>query len=175
MTGSVYVVAGAQVLRAVRRRAIFGHMKILMVCLGNICRSPIAQGILEHKIARHSLPWTVDSAGTGAWHSGEPPDPRSIEVAARFGLDISSQRARQVRSVDFDEFDLILAMDSSNLRDLKKMAVNPEEEAKIHMILNLVQPGSNRGVPDPYWDNDGFVKVYHMLNEACDKLIELRK
>ena len=147
-------------------------MKILMVCLGNICRSPLAQGILERKIAERGLNWSVDSAGTGSWHAGDPPDPRSIDIAGNYGLDISAQRARQVRSVDFEEYDLLLAMDASNYRDLMKMAISDAENNKIHMILNLVTPGANHGVPDPYWDTHGFDKVYYMLDEACDRLID---
>jgi protein-tyrosine phosphatase len=146
-------------------------MNILMVCLGNICRSPLAQGILEAKIAENGLAWTVDSAGTGSWHAGDPPDPRSVAIARKYGLDISGQRARQVRSVDFEAFDLIVAMDASNYNDLQRMAIDETEKAKIKMMLNFTEPGKNRGVPDPYWDDDGFDKVYHMLDEACEHLI----
>ncbi len=147
-------------------------MNIQMVCLGNICRSPLAQGILERKVADCGLNWRVDSAGTGSWHMGSPPDPRSIQIASHYGLDISGQKARQVRSSDFEEFDWLLAMDASNFRDLQRMAITEEEQAKILMIRNLVIPGSNLGVPDPYWDNDGFDQVYQMLDEACDRILE---
>ncbi len=146
-------------------------MNILMVCLGNICRSPLAQGILEAKIAQLSLQWTVDSAGTGSWHAGDPPDPRSVAIARKYGLDISGQRARQVRSVDFEAFNLLVAMDASNYQDLMQMALNDQEKAKIKLMRNFPEPGQNRGVPDPYWDDDGFDKVYHMLDQACEHLI----
>jgi protein-tyrosine phosphatase len=147
-------------------------MKILMVCLGNICRSPLAQGILEQKVAQRGLNWTVDSAGTGSWHAGDPPDPRSIAIARQYGLDISRQRARQVRSSDFEEFDVLLAMDTSNHRDLLRMAISEEERRKIDLILHFTQPNSQRSVPDPYWDDNGFDQVFRMLDEACERLIE---
>ncbi len=115
-------------------------MKILMVCLGNICRSPLAEGILKHYIKREKLDWFVDSAGTGAWHIGNPPDPRSIEVAKKHGIDISDQRARKIRSSDFEEFDVIFAMDSSNYNDLQRYALDDEEKEKIKFILNETKP-----------------------------------
>lgn len=142
-----------------------------MVCLGNICRSPLAQGILESKLVERGLQWTVDSAGTGSWHSGEAPDPRSVHTAAQHGLDITAQRARKVRSNDLEEFDLVLAMDHSNYRDLQAMALHDGERQKIRLILEYAYPGENRSVPDPYWDDDGFEKVYHMLDEACEGLL----
>jgi protein-tyrosine phosphatase len=150
-------------------------MKILMVCLGNICRSPLAEGIMKQKIERHGLVWQVDSAGTGAWHVGERPDPRSIDIARRYGIDITYQRARQFKPHDLENFDLVLAMDSSNYRDIVRFAPLPALEDKVHLIMNFVQPGRNQNVPDPYWDDDGFDQVFRMLNEACDKIIERYK
>ncbi len=147
-------------------------MKILMVCLGNICRSPLAEGILKNKLRKRELDWTVDSAGTGFWHIGDPPDPRSVSTARKYGLDISQQRARQIQPTDLEEYDLILAMDSSNYQDILRLAGNGRQEQKVEMILNYVNPGSNRDVPDPYWDDDGFEQVFHMLDEACERLIE---
>ena len=147
-------------------------MKILMVCLGNICRSPLAEGILKNKLLERGLDWTVDSAGTGFWHIGEPPDPRSVSTAKKYGLDISRQRARQIRPADLKEYDLILAMDSSNYQDILRLADNGRQKSKVEMILNYVDPGSNRNVPDPYWNDDGFDQVFRMLEEACDKVIE---
>ncbi|MCO6475671.1 MAG: low molecular weight phosphotyrosine protein phosphatase [Phaeodactylibacter sp.] len=147
-------------------------MKILMVCLGNICRSPLAEGILKNKIRERELDWTVDSAGTGFWHIGEPPDPRSVSTARKYGLDISQQRARQIQASDLERYDLILAMDSSNYQDILRLADNGQQKDKVEMILNYVDPGSNRGVPDPYWNDDGFDQVYRMLEEACEKVIE---
>lgn len=147
-------------------------MKILMVCLGNICRSPLAEGILKHKLRQRGLDWTVDSAGTGFWHIGEPPDPRSVSIAGQHGLDISGQRARQLQPADFGAYDLILAMDHSNYQDILRLADNGQQKEKVEMILNYVDPGSNRNVPDPYWDDDGFEQVFHMLEEACEQVIE---
>jgi protein-tyrosine phosphatase len=147
-------------------------MKILMVCLGNICRSPLAEGILKHYIKREKLDWFVDSAGTGAWHIGNPPDPRSIELAKKHGIDISDQRARKIRSTDFEEFDIIFAMDSSNYNDLQRYALDDEEKEKIKFILNETKPNQNNSVPDPYWDDNGFEKVYQMLDIACKSFIE---
>lgn len=147
-------------------------MRILMVCLGNICRSPLAEGILKRKIKESGLDWEVDSAGTGQWHVGEAPDPRSVEVARKYGVDITYQRARQFDRRDFDHFDLILAMDQSNYRDVLRLAQSGEEERKVKMILNYVEPAADRSVPDPYWDDDGFEQVFHMLDEACGQLVE---
>lgn len=147
-------------------------MKILMVCLGNICRSPLAEGILKDKIQKKGLNWEVDSAGTGAWHVGEKPDKRSIEKAAQYGLDITDQRARKIRSTDFEEFDLIFAMDNSNHMDLMRLAISNEEKSKIKLILEEIYPGENRPVPDPYWDSNGFEQVYQMLDAACEKILE---
>jgi protein-tyrosine phosphatase len=147
-------------------------MKILMVCLGNICRSPLAEGILQNKIRQKGLNWQVDSAGTGAWHTGERPDSRSIAIARKYGIDITGQKARQFRSDDLEHFDLVLAMDSSNYQDLLRHAVSKEQEEKIHLIMNFVTPGQNQSVPDPYWNNDGFEQVYQMLDEACSRVVE---
>ncbi len=146
-------------------------MRILMVCLGNICRSPLAQGILEAKIAERGLDWLVDSAGTGAYHIGERPDPRSIATAEQHGLDISPQRARQFRQEDFDRFDLILTMDEMNYRDVMRLAPGPEARNKVKMILNYLPGKKGENVPDPYWDNDGFEQVYQLLEEATKQLI----
>jgi len=148
-------------------------MKILMVCLGNICRSPLAEGILQYKVDQQGLSWELDSAGTGAWHAGELPDPRSIEVASRNGIDIRHQRARQFRTTDFEEFDLIFAMDAENYRNILAMAPNENAEAKVEMIMNMAYPNQNRRVPDPYYGGpSGFDDVFAMLQEACDKIIE---
>ena len=143
-----------------------------MVCLGNICRSPLAQGILERKVQERDLGWSVDSAGTGHWHVGNPPDPRSVAVAAAHGLDLSAQRARQVHWPDLGAFDLVLAMDTANRRDLLRLAETDAEREKVRLILDYVAPGQDRSVPDPYWDDDGFEKVYRMLDEACDRLLD---
>jgi protein-tyrosine phosphatase len=147
-------------------------MKILMVCLGNICRSPLAEGIMQNKIDKHGLNWRVDSAGTGSWHVGERPDGRSVKVAHRYGIDINNQRARQFQTADLQEFDLIFAMDSSNYQNILNKAKSIEEEEKVQLIMNQVSPGYNQNVPDPYYDNDGFELVFQMLDEACEQIIK---
>jgi protein-tyrosine phosphatase len=147
-------------------------MKILMVCLGNICRSPLAEGILKAKIKEKRLNWKVDSAGTGSWHIGDLPDPRSVAMARKNGINITDQRARQFRAADLDEFDLILAMDKQNYRDVLRFAKTDAQRAKVKMMMDFVQPGSQMSVPDPYWDDEGFDKVYQMLEEACEALVD---
>ena len=150
-------------------------MKILMVCLGNICRSPLAEGIMKRKIQENNLNWEVDSAGTGYWHIGQKPDERSIAVAQKYGIDISDQKARQLRPHDLQEFDLIFAMDSSNYRNIKTYARSEEEQKKVDLIMNRVKPGYNQNVPDPYYNSDGFEEVFQMLDTACDKIVEQYK
>ena len=148
-------------------------MKILMVCLGNICRSPLAHGILEDKIRKNKLIAEVDSAGTGAWHIGEPPDQRSVETALNHGINISNQRARKFNLNDFNEFDIIFVMDTSNLQDITNMSEDPKKLLKVKLILNEVYPNQNKSVPDPYYGGEsGFEKVYQMLNVACDFIIK---
>jgi len=147
-------------------------MKILMVCLGNICRSPLAEGILKHKIEKLGLSWQVDSAGTGDYHTGSMPDSRSIAVAKKYNIDISGQQARQFKTKDFTYFDLILVMDASNYRNVVNLARDEEDINKVKLIMNLAKPGENLEVPDPYWNNDGFEQVFAMLDLACDNLIE---
>jgi protein-tyrosine phosphatase len=149
-------------------------MKILMVCLGNICRSPLAEGILKDKIKKVGLHWEVDSAGTSGWHSGERPDSRSIEVAAKYNIDITDQSSRKVRSVDYEIFDLIYAMNVQNYNDLISLATE-QEKPKIKLILNEIDSAKNKNVPDPYWDDNGFEKVFKMLDEACDMIVEKYK
>ncbi|GAB4495126.1 MAG: low molecular weight protein-tyrosine-phosphatase [Saprospiraceae bacterium] len=146
-------------------------MKILMVCLGNICRSPLAEGIMKHKARQASLDWHVDSAGTGFWHVGELPDSRSIQTARQHGIDITDQRARQFQSADFERFDRIFVMDTQNLRDVLRYAQTDEHRSKVDLILNQIHPGQNRSVPDPYYDDDGFEAVFQMLDEACETFI----
>lgn len=147
-------------------------MKILMVCLGNICRSPLAEGIMTEKIRNKGLDWHVDSAGTSGWHAGERPDHRSILIARNYGIDISTQAGRQLKPNDLEDFDLILAMDSSNYNDISRLAQNRSQSQKVQLILNYVNPGANQSVPDPYWDDNGFENVFHMLDKACDKVLE---
>jgi protein-tyrosine phosphatase len=147
--------------------------KILMVCLGNICRSPLAEGILQHKITEYGLDWQVDSAGTGAWHAGEKPDRRSITTARARGIDITQQRARQLRSEDFDTFDHILVMDASNYQNVTRLADSDAQRDKVELIMNYAKPGMNQQVPDPYYGGDnGFEEVFDMLDEACEAFIK---
>jgi protein-tyrosine phosphatase len=148
-------------------------MKILMVCLGNICRSPLAQGILEKKVAEHDLNVTVDSAATSNYHIDHKPDPRSISKAAEYGIDISEQRGRQINKSDFQEFDRIFAMDTENYQNIIALTEVEEERKKVQLILNLSQPNSNMSVPDPYFGGDeGFENVYQLLDAACNQLIQ---
>lgn len=154
------------------RALIIISMKILMVCLGNICRSPLAEGILLEKIKERNLSWEVDSAGTSGWHQGELLDTRSIAVAKAHGIDLTYQRSRQFKMVDFEEFDLILAMDSSNYSNIARLATTERQKDKVKLILNYTYPNENRAVPDPYYEG-GFEKIYQMLDTACEKIIEL--
>jgi protein-tyrosine phosphatase len=141
--------------------------KILMVCLGNICRSPLAEGILKSKLFRADV--VIDSAGTGAYHIDQKPDSRSIAVAKKNGIDITAQRARKFLVEDFDAFDLIYVMDHENYHDVVSLARNEEDIVKVKMILNEVFPNENLDVPDPYLGGDfGFKNVYKMLDEACE-------
>ena len=138
-----------------------------MVCLGNICRSPLAEGILQSKVNSNTV--SVDSAGTAAYHIGKLPDERSIEVAKKHGIDITKQRARKFVVKDFDEFDIIFAMDDSNYQNILSLARDNTDEQKVRMILNETHPTKNLSVPDPYYGgNEGFENVYKMLDEACD-------
>jgi len=145
-------------------------MKILMVCLGNICRSPMAQGILEAKISVKKLDWEIDSAGTSGWHEGEGPDKRAVLSCKKNGVDISKQVSRKITSYDLDYYDLIFAMDSSNYQDIIKICSNEIQKSKVKLILNAKYPGKNMAVPDPYYD-DKFEEVFELLNDAMDDVI----
>jgi len=145
-------------------------MKILMVCLGNICRSPLAEGILAHKTQHLNI--KVDSAGTAGYHIGKLPDERSIEIAEKYNIDLTKQRARQFSRADFDDFDIIYAMDTNNYTHLISLANNETERNKVRLILNEVNPEKFESVPDPYHGrDDGFQNIYIMLNDACNKII----
>ncbi|OIQ16279.1 MAG: protein-tyrosine-phosphatase [Flavobacterium sp. MedPE-SWcel] len=141
-------------------------VKILMVCLGNICRSPLAEGILQSKLPTNKF--KVDSAGTGDWHVGNQPDKRSIATAKNRGLDISKQKARQLKVSDFETFDYIYVMDNSNYDNVAKLAPNATAKDKVVLIMEELYPNEKIEVPDPYFGGDeGFNKVYDMLDEAC--------
>ncbi|MBX2827579.1 MAG: low molecular weight phosphotyrosine protein phosphatase [Flavobacteriaceae bacterium] len=144
--------------------------RVLMVCLGNICRSPLAEGILKSKVDTTKV--QVASAGTGGWHVGEKPDPRSIAIARKKGLDITDQRGRQFSTYDFEVYDHIFVMDNSNFRDVVRLAKDDADKGKVKLILNEIFPGENVDVPDPYYGGDqGFENVYNMLDEACEKIV----
>ncbi|MGA0047650.1 MAG: low molecular weight phosphotyrosine protein phosphatase [Flavobacteriia bacterium] len=139
--------------------------KVLMVCLGNICRSPLAQGIFEAKTK--GLPFQVDSAGTSGYHIGSAPDPRSCAVALRFGIDLSTQKARKFEVSDFGVFDYIFVMDKSNYNAVLALASSKEEQEKVHLFLP-----NGKEVPDPYYGGDeGFEHCYALLNKAADHWI----
>ncbi|MFQ3180973.1 MAG: protein-tyrosine phosphatase [Polaribacter sp.] len=145
--------------------------KILMVCLGNICRSPLAEGILKSKVNNTLI--FVDSAGTAAYHVGNLPDERSIDVANKYGIDITNQKARKFTVKDFDIFDVIYAMDASNFQNILLIARNNQDVQKVKMILNERQPNKNISVPDPYYGgNAGFENTYKMLDEVCTVIAE---
>ena len=148
-------------------------MKVLVVCLGNICRSPMAEGILRKKITERNLPVTVDSAGTGNYHVGEAPDERAITTSMRFGVDISSLAARQFSINDFDEFDSIFVMDNSNLRNVLDLSRNEFDAGKVKLMLDILYPGEEMEVPDPWFgNNEGFVRVFEMLDAASEQLVQ---
>lgn len=148
-------------------------MKILMVCLGNICRSPMADGLLRTKVKEHKLDVVVDSAGTGDWHVGKAPDSRMRETAKKNKYSIDNLRARQFSVEDFDEFDHIYVMDKSNYNNVIKLARNEEDKQKVMLILNLLHPGRDLEVPDPYYGGDqGFQEVFEMLDEATNRILE---
>lgn len=150
-------------------------MKILMVCLGNICRSPLADGLMRDKIKAQRLSAIVDSAGTSNHHFNEAPDPRMRATAREMGINIDDLRARQFTTGDFEEFDLIFAMDQSNYRNIVKLAKSEVEKSKVHLLLNELHPNQNMEVPDPYYGGDqGFKNVYRLLDEATDALIKNR-
>jgi protein-tyrosine phosphatase len=141
--------------------------KVVMVCLGNICRSPLAEGILRSKVDSTKI--YVDSAGTGHWHIGNLPDPRSIAVAKKFGIDISNQRGRQFSAADFEDFDHIFVMDVSNKENVLQLAKTNTHRQKVQLILDYIFPNENVDVPDPYYGGEhGFENVYQMLDQACD-------
>ena len=147
--------------------------KILMVCLGNICRSPVAEGILKQKIETRGLDAIVDSAGTANYHIGQHPDERSSESAKKHGIDISKLKARQFSLIDFDDFDRIFVMDSSNYGDVIEVARNKSDKKKVELILNVLYPDSNMSVPDPYYGGEqGFENVFMLLEQACEVIAD---
>jgi protein-tyrosine phosphatase len=147
-------------------------MKILMVCLGNICRSPLAEGILKHKIKAAGLSWTVESAGTNGLHDGEAPHRLSQKVAKMNGIDICEQRSRRLTASDFHRYDMLYALAADVVDEMKWIAGKEYNPGKVDLLMNLVYPGRNMDVPDPwYGGEEGYHKVYKLIEEACNQLI----
>ena len=144
-------------------------MNVLMVCLGNICRSPMAEGIMQHLASDAGLDWTIDSAGTGSWHVGEAPDRRAVRTCHKNGIDISGQRARHFGQPDFRNFDLILTMDQSNLDDVRRLALNDTDRSKINAIMTYADIKGDV-VPDPYYDGR-FDEAYDLIWKSCSAII----
>ncbi len=143
--------------------------KILFVCLGNICRSPLAEGIMLHLKEKHNLNLEIDSAGTASFHIGEAPDPRTITNAKKNGVNLSQLRARQFTKRDFEDFDTIFVMDKSNLNNVLALATNESQKKKVSLFLNTLHPDQNMEVPDPYYhDEQKFEEVFQLVYKACD-------
>jgi protein-tyrosine phosphatase len=150
-------------------------MKILMVCLGNICRSPLAEGILQHKASATGLNWVVESAGTNGYHTGEPPHHLSIKVAELNNIDISNQRSRRFIAEDFERYDKIYAMAEDVMDDMKRIAKNKFDAQKTDLLLNELFPQQNRDVPDPWYGTEkGYHDVFDLIDKACEKIINNR-
>ena len=153
--------------------AIFACMKILMVCLGNICRSPLAEGILQDKAFKAGLNWSIESAGTNGLHDGEPPHSLSQKVARMNGIDICNQRSRRLVPEDFDRFDKIYALAEDVLFDIKRIARKKFDRSKVDLLMNELYPGKDLDVPDPW---SGPEKEYHeafrLIDAACEKIIQ---
>ena len=145
--------------------------KILMVCLGNICRSPVAEGVMRSKVEKYGLNISIDSAGTSNYHIGQHPDQRATSNALDHGIDISKLKARQFSTPDFDTFDRIYVMDTSNYNDVVDLARNENDRRKVELLLNAVYPESNMSVPDPYYGGDmGFENVFMLIENACEQI-----
>ena len=148
-------------------------MKILMVCLGNICRSPLAEGILQHKVNEAGLSWKVESAGTNSYHIGEPPHHLSQKVAQLNGINICDQRARRFKPSDLEEYDLLYAMSKDVIDDMKTMAGNNWQQEKVKLLMDELHPGQQKDVPDPwYGPEQGYHEVYNMIEASCDKIFK---
>ena len=147
-------------------------MKILMVCLGNICRSPLAEGILKSKAKQARLDWHIDSAGTNNYHIGEPPHQLSQKVAKLNGVDICDQRARRFVKEDFDRYDKIYAMADDVINDIRRIAGDKFDASKVDLFLNELHPGKHLSVPDPWYGPEpGYHEVYKLIEQACDAII----
>jgi low molecular weight protein-tyrosine phosphatase len=148
-------------------------MKILMVCLGNICRSPLAEGIMQHKAREAGLHWTVESAGTNGYHIGEAPHRLSQKVALLHGIDISCQRARRFTAADFHRFDKIYAMAEDVIEEIRRIARKDFDASRVDLLMNALYSGKNVDVPDPwYGEEPGYHEVYEMIDKACENIIK---
>jgi protein-tyrosine phosphatase len=148
------------------------RMKILMVCLGNICRSPLAEGILRHKAEAAGLDWEIDSAGTAGYHVGEQPHKLSQKVALLNGVDISGQQCRQFRAEDIAVYDHIFVMDLENLSEVKRISQEQWDDTKVRLVLDHLYPGQNKEVPDPWYGTEkDYHFVFEMLSGVCDEII----
>jgi protein-tyrosine phosphatase len=146
--------------------------RILMVCLGNICRSPLAEGILREKAIAAGLDWEIDSAGTNGYHIGEAPHPLSQKVARHNGIDIASQRARRFTAADFQRFDKIYAMAGDVIDEMRRIAGRQFDQTKVDLLLNEVHPGKNEDVPDPWSGPEpGYHEVYNLIDDAADHIV----
>jgi protein-tyrosine phosphatase len=147
-------------------------MKILMVCLGNICRSPIAEGVLANKAAKAGLLWQIDSAGTNGFHTGQPPHHFSQKVSRQNGIDISLQKSRLFKADDFEKYDKIYAMAAEVIEEIKYIAKDKFDANKVDLLMNELHPGSNKDIIDPwYGSEDGYHQVYQLIDAACDSLV----
>ena len=150
-------------------------MKILMVCLGNICRSPLAEGILQHRAWEAGLQWSVESAGTNGYHNGEAPHRLSQKVAKLNGIDISQQRSRKFVPEDFERFDMIYAMAEDVVHEIRRIAGSRFRAEKVDLLMNILHPGQDRDVPDPWYGAEpGYHEVFRMIDDACTHLIASR-
>jgi len=148
-------------------------MKILMVCLGNICRSPLAEGILQHKVQQEGLSWTIDSAGTNGYHVGEAPHYLSQKVALQNGIDISQQHARRFVAADCKQFDKIYAMAEDVIDEIRRIARKDFDVSKVELLMNEVYPGRNMDVPDPWYSTEpAYHAVFEMIDQACEAIIK---
>lgn len=148
-------------------------MKIMMVCLGNICRSPLAEGILQHKIDKAGFDWEVASSGTAGYHVGELPDVRSMAISRKHGVDISYQRSQKFQLSYLDEYDFILAMDIHNYEDILSLCTTDKQRQKVQLIMDYGDDPTIKEVPDPYYGGkNGFVDVYDMLDEATEGFLQ---
>ena len=148
-------------------------MKILIVCLGNICRSPLAEGILQDMASKAGLNWTVESAGTNGFHTGQPPHELSIKVAKQNGINISGQRSRRFVAADIAQYDKVYAMAEDVLEEMKRISKEKFDEQKVDLFLNELQPGQNDDVPDPWYGPEaGYHEVFAIINTTCKKIVE---